>query len=221
MTHKAKPTATVPGPLDVTAIHVSQKDDQLALWYTNDVEAAYYYNTTHKDFAHGEVIQFLPDHAGRTVSGMLWEHDEQQLLVQTLTTTNDDGYFTVWQQTQATGYWDQHPFHVDAPAEATPTDGFVLRFQAQNPADPTVVRRCQMSVTTADLLQCYCNGRSTAIGPVATWHDADDNGVLNIVIPSSKITCGKVQVTAIRSNSGSGSIPVSTPPHNAFFQSDG
>ncbi|KAF7585430.1 hypothetical protein BBP40_010954, partial [Aspergillus hancockii] len=210
--HNAKPTATVPGPLGVTSIHVSQKGDLLSLWYTNNVQAAYYYNTSHDAFADGEVIQFLPDRAGRTVSGMLWEHDEQQLLVQTLTTANDDGFFTVWQQTQVSGYWDEHPFHVDAPVKATPTDSFVLRLQAQNPSDPSVIRRCQMEVTTADLLQCYCNGKSTAIGPVATWHDADENGVLNVIIPTSKITCGNIRVTAIRSSSGGSSIPISTPP---------
>ncbi|RHZ50604.1 uncharacterized protein CDV56_105922 [Aspergillus thermomutatus] len=212
LTHAAKPTATVPGPLGVTSIHVSQKDDQLSIWYTNDVEAAYYYNTTHRHFADGEAIQFLPGHAGRTVSGMLWEHTEQQTLVQTLTTTNDDGLFTVWQQTQTTGYWDEQPFHVDAPAEATPTDAFVIRLQAQNPADPSIVHRCQMQVTTADLLQCYCNGKSSVIGPVASWHQADENGVLNIVIPTSKITCGNVNVTALRPSNGGGSIPISTGP---------
>jgi hypothetical protein len=52
------------------------------------------------------------------------------------------GFSPVWQQTQATGYWDEQPFHVDVPTEATKTDAFMVRFQAQNPADPTIIRGC-------------------------------------------------------------------------------
>ncbi|KAB8071429.1 hypothetical protein BDV29DRAFT_179173 [Aspergillus leporis] len=67
-----------------------------------------------------------------------------------------------------------------------------------------------MEVTTADFRQCYCNGKSTVIGLVPSWHQADDNGVLNIVIPTRKVTCPDLQVTTIRPKNGVGSIPIWT-----------
>lgn len=91
------PAATIKEATAITTLHVAQNEDDITIWYTDEAEAAYYYNTTHSDFTNGVLIQFLPKGSGRMVCGMLWEHSEQDTVIQTLTTTNDDGYYTLWQ----------------------------------------------------------------------------------------------------------------------------
>jgi hypothetical protein len=195
--------ADVGSLVDVKSIHVAQSTDKgytdhITLWYVNQQGAAFYYRTTHADFANGRSCQILPRGSCNHISATLWELTEQGTLVQTLVSFNENkGQYDIWYQGLNTGSWDRHPMYTDTRTTNLEVEGYTARYQPITLGGKTFPNAdVHFSLDSTALV--YIHGQPKWVGVEGSWLKADLTGTIEIFIPTEQLDGHAVLIDKVR-----------------------
>lgn len=199
------PIATGGDSLGLKDIHVAQSGDSLTIWYTTVADGAQYYSTQISDINNGLLVPLLADGTGGQISGVLSASaGNAKVLVNTLLSVNGQGDLTLLQQASDTGMWETHPFYTPSDTNNMKVRSFTLRIRALTDTMTLEqsVSNCQLHLVSSGLVHVLCNGMATTLTQDGGWYQADDTGVLTIIISTADISCHTVQADMFRPTQG-------------------
>jgi hypothetical protein len=191
--------------LDPRDLYTAQSGDHLNIWYTTSTSAVYYYSTTTKSAATGDLIQLLPKGRGGQISHLLSSNNAKSVMVKTLVSVDEGGNLTILQQASDTGMWEAHPFYITSYRHNMEIDCFTLRIAAHSDsaAPDQNPQRCSLHMMTSGYVRALLNGTTITLDEKGAWFDADETGVVTLILPTADLACHTLRVTGFRARNRS------------------
>jgi hypothetical protein len=189
------PIATGDSALGLKDIHVSPSQDSLTIWYTTIANGVHYYSAPMAALNTGQLIQLLDDGEGGQISTILVVKEAHgELLVNTLISADQNGSLTLLQCGSDTGIWQPVPFFVPSASNNMEVPSFTLRFQAKSDDPNQPVENCQLHITASGSVEAFSNGDSATLDQEGRWYQADNFGVVSVIISTSDMASFTFQV---------------------------
>lgn len=202
----------------VRSLTVAQDGGDLTLWYQTARKELGYLRTKSTAIAAQSIGSLLLP-AGRVTSFAACVTKPSDLLTggetrQFLVTNDKSGNLTLLEQSSGLGMWRTTPFYAPSPTSCTPVDSYTVTIRAIDSSNRQPLADALISVSASSTVAGLVNGENLVITEKAQQLLADDQGLLNLIIPTTDLAAQVLRIGNVQTRDGVDLVldPVSYDP---------
>jgi len=196
-------------PSGLKDINTDRDGDQITIWFTTTLDAAYYYAASTNSVDDGALVQLLQDGAGGRLSSLLYsddaDNDSESTLVKTLLSVDESGNLTMLQQASDTNMWEAHPLYVSDEGNNVEVNCFTVRIKvaSDTPNDENQhTSGCSLHINASGYVRVLRNGKAAVLSQTGDWFEADLSGTVTVIMPTADISCHTLTIDQFRAPNG-------------------
>jgi len=178
----------------VDHLFVAQRNDHISILFRNSADILGYLkgDRTLSGLVDGPPIPLTPKGRGTQFSAIIDEKSSSQRFL----LAYEDGSFSLLEQSQTSGIWEQIPFHVASLDKNLNIPSYTCLAQLKNAGVP--LAKTKVLLSSSSWVTATVNGHTITVDPDGVEVETDEAGRLNIVLPVSNIATCPLQIEDVQ-----------------------